>query len=158
VELDHLEVRAESEELGAAAEARGPDPGAFAQLLERGSLADVGIAGRLPRRDPGDLEPLRKLAREVLGRVHPEVDLAVEQRPLDLADEASLVPSRLMKARGLDRHDRGFRQPGLLDRLRDRLGLGERQSAASGAEPDRRTVHSRRPSGCRCAAAAPPGR
>jgi len=39
----------------------------------------------------GDLEALRQLGREVLGRVHGEVDLTSQQRGLDRVDPAPLV-------------------------------------------------------------------
>ena len=44
-ELDHLQVRSPSEDLGPAAQARGADPGARGTLAQRGDVADVGVPG-----------------------------------------------------------------------------------------------------------------
>ncbi len=94
MQLNHLEVGTEGKELGATPEARGADSSAIGQLIQRAGTADIGVGRRLRRRNPGDLEPLGQLARKVLGRVHPEIDLSVQERPLDLADEAGLVVMR----------------------------------------------------------------
>ena len=60
-----------------------------------------------------------------------EVDVAVEERVLDLAHESRLVAAALAAIpRGLDRDDLG-----IADRVGDELGLGERERAAASAEP-----------------------
>ncbi len=47
----------------------------------------------LPRRHRGQHQPLGQLRRQVLGRVDPDLRLAIEQRPLDPPHEPRLVPS-----------------------------------------------------------------
>jgi len=62
--------------------------------------------------------------------VHPDIDLAVEQRPLDLADEPCFVTAPGGPVLGLDRDDLGSAQ-GLGDQLR----LRQREGAAARPEP-----------------------
>ena len=51
------------------------------------------------RRDRGDRSALSQLARDVLGRVHRDVDLAGEQRPLERGGPARLVVERARRGR-----------------------------------------------------------
>ena len=153
-ELDDLEVGAEREELGAAADARGPDAGALGDLGDRVAGADPDVGGVLARRDADEAEALGQLAGQVLGAVDGEVDLAVEQRPLDLADEARLVvgvaaadgPPSSPEVRIDD-------ELGVADRVGDRARLRQRQGAAAGADPQTAQGLSPRP-GRRAGAAA----
>jgi len=69
VELHDLQVGPQREQLRAAAQARGSDPGAVANLGERGSLADPDVGRVLAGGDADDREPVRDLPRDVLGAV-----------------------------------------------------------------------------------------
>ncbi len=70
--------------------------GCWSRPAPRGQLGQRRARRRSRRADlrAGDrdeLEPVGQLGRDVLGRVHGDVDLAVEQRPLELGDPARLV-------------------------------------------------------------------
>ncbi len=113
VQLLHPQVGAGGEQLGAAAQAGGADPGALGHVVERGAGADPGVARVLARRHGGDRKPLGHLARQVLGRVDADLGLARQQRPLDAAHEARLV-ARLAVGGDLDQLGarRAARRPG----------------------------------------------
>ncbi len=136
-ELEDLEVAPQRPELRGAAQRARPDPGAVGEVREPGRAAQrVPRVG--PRRHRGDDDPVRELRGDVLGRVHGEVDVAAEQRRVDLAHPALLVAAGAVAvARRRDRHDLGTAERG-----GDLAGLRERERAAAGPEP-----HARRFSG-----------
>ncbi len=101
VQLLDPQVGARRQQLGAAAQAGGADPRALGRVVERAAGADPDVGRVLARRHRGDLQPLRHLARQVLGRVDADLGLAGQQRPLDPAHEARLV-ARLAVGGGLD--------------------------------------------------------
>ena len=94
-------------------------------VVERGVLeADEGVARILALEDGGDGEALRQDRRHVLHRMHGEVDVAGEQRLLQLLGEQPL-------AAGLDQRPVGDPVAGRLDD--DQLAL-LRRKAVRGAE------------------------
>ena len=125
----HLEVRPHGEQLRAAAQRARPDPRALAHRRQR-VLADEHVERLGPPRRRGDHRAGRQLARDVLGRVDREVDLAGQQRGLQRPDPARLVAARAVDVAGgrdLDQLDVAAEQP------RDLTGLRQRQRAAAGA-------------------------
>ncbi|MEX2107212.1 MAG: hypothetical protein WD810_09975 [Solirubrobacterales bacterium] len=110
VQLLDPQVRARRQQLGAAAQARGADPGPLGHVLERPAGPDPDVGRVLARRHRGDLQALRHLSRQVLGGVDAEVGLTGQQRPLDPVHEARLVP--------------GLAVGGHLDQLRPANQLG----------------------------------
>ena len=84
-----------------------PDDRALGQLVERAGAAErVARVGALGHAH--DREPVGQLGGHVLGRVHGEVDLAGQQRLLDLLHEARLVGQALG---GQTRSRAGARRP-----------------------------------------------
>jgi len=84
---------------------------------------------------------------DVLGRVDRDVDVAAQERGVDLADPALLVAvGAVAVAGGGDRHDLGA------ERVGDLAGLRERERAAAGSEPHARRL-SGRTSACGASAA-----
>ena len=128
VQLLDAQVRPRGEQLGAAAQAGGADPGALGHVVERGAGADPGVGRVLARRHRGDRQALGHLGRQVLGRVDADLGLAAQQRPLDPAHEARLV-ARLAVGGDLD-------QLGAAEQLGDlpRLSQGERAAAGGDAQ------------------------
>ena len=104
----------------------------------RSAAIDGGAAERVARvgarRCAGDLEPRCELRRQVLGRVHGEVDRPVGERRLDRVDPAPLVGALAAVAAGAQ-HDRLHRDR---DRGGDQRRLTERERAATGAQPQGR--------------------
>ena len=98
-----LDVVAQRADLGRAAQAAGARRAPRRQRRERRCAADrVARIGPLGNRH--ELEALGKLGRNILGRMHRHVDLAVEQRAFELRDPARLVARsrRAAVARGGD--------------------------------------------------------
>ena len=79
------------EELGAAAQAGGADPGALGTSSSEAPAPIQASAGVLARGHRADRQPVGQLGRKILGRVHADLGLAREQRPLDPAHETGLV-------------------------------------------------------------------
>jgi hypothetical protein len=82
-----------------------------------------------------------------------EIDLAVEQRPLDLADEARLVVRIRVRGTALVAGRADDDELGVADRRGDRARLRQRQGAAAGADPQPAQGLSLRPGRCAGAAA-----
>ena len=107
-----------------------PTRGALGDVGERAASPTKASAGSSRAGTPAISSPSGRPVGQVLRGVDAEVDLAVEQRALDLAHEARLVAAALAPvARGLDRDDLG-----VAERVGDELRLGERQRAAASAE------------------------
>jgi hypothetical protein len=111
-------------------------------LRQRQAVAgDQGVAGVRARRHRGDGQAVRGRGREVLVRVDREVDLLGEQRVAQRGDEdahAEALHGRAGPVAGrgdLDQLD--VVAGGGAQRVGDSPGLGERQGAAPGAEPQR---------------------
>ena len=78
---DDLEAEAERAQLRGPARRAGADPRPGRQLAQRQPVAgDEHVAGVLARRHGGEHEPRRRRGRQVLERVHGQVDLAAQQR------------------------------------------------------------------------------
>src|SRR5206468_847585 len=101
--FDHVEIGPASQDLRLPAQARRTDASTLRHFAPGTDAPDVGVAWVLALQDTGDLEALGKIGGKVLGGVHPQVDLALEQRALDLLDEARLVAD--CSVGGLDGHD-----------------------------------------------------
>jgi hypothetical protein len=134
-QLDDVEIGADGEKLRAAADARGSDPRSLGNLGDRLARPDPDVGRVRTRRDAGEREAVGQFARQVLGAVDGEVDVAVEKRPLDLADESRLVvaPRRgrpALVAGGADDDELGAVESG-----GDRARLRQREGAAAGADP-----------------------
>ena len=143
VAADRLDPQAEAErgELRGAARGAGADDRAGGQLAEGEAVAgDERVAGVLAHRDRGDDQAGLGRDRQVLERVHREVDLAALQGVPDGGGEDAGA------ADGGQRRGRGVTEGGDLDQLDlvaerpqlvgDPPGLGGREGAAAGAEPD----------------------
>ena len=138
-QLDHLEVVAQRRAAGRARRrllvptrrARRP------ASASDGGAADARRAASARARDADQLEAVGQLGRDVLGRVHGEVDAPVQQRPLELAR-----PSATCRRRAAPRSP----QRGDLDDL-DRRARGARPPSAPAPAPARCRA-------CRCASAA----
>src|SRR2546428_679496 len=92
-ERHDLEVGTEVAELRDAPQARGPDPAAGRELGDRDDAVQTGHQrfGRIgPGRHGAQREPIRQARRQVLERVHGDVDAAREQRLLDFPGEEPL--------------------------------------------------------------------
>src|SRR5947209_8178745 len=88
-----LEVGTEVAELRDAPQARSPDPAAGRELGDRDDAVQAGHQrfGPIgPGRDGAQREPIRQPPRQVLERVHGDVDAAREQRLLDFLGEEPL--------------------------------------------------------------------
>ncbi len=96
-----LDVRAQGSELDGAAGAAGADAGAPAQLRERAAApGDERIAHVGALRHGRERQALGQQRRQVLQRVHGDVDLAREQRALDrLCEDAKTSDLRQRRAR-----------------------------------------------------------
>ena len=146
-ELDHREVRAAVAKLRPPPQAGGADDRAGRKVGERAAVeGDEGVAHVLARQVAGDREAVRLERRHVLHRMHGDVDLAGEQRVLDLAREQALAadlrqrPVEHPVAGGLDHDDLegGLGQVVRGHQARARLArLGERQRAAARADAQR---------------------
>ena len=143
VAADRLDAQAEAErgELRGAARGAGADDRAGGQLTEGEPVAgDERVAGVLAHRDRRDDQAGLGCDRQVLERVHREVDLAALQGVPDGGGEDAGA------ADGGQRRGRGVAEGGDLDQLDlvaerpqlvgDPPGLGGREGAAAGAEPD----------------------
>jgi hypothetical protein len=94
----------------------------------------------LAGKDAGDPESQRKDRRHVLAAVDRQIDLAVQQRVLDLFHEEALS-TRLGQGRFLkpvsgclDDHDLACRSAGFSQKPRNGVGLVERELTAARAE------------------------
>ena len=102
-----------------------------------------GVGGVAPDAERGEAQAGRRLAREVLGRVHGGVGAAVEHCLLHLLDEDALAADRVQRNRllavpaRLDEHQ--LRRPpgGRRDGVGDDLRLSPRLRAAPSGEPER---------------------
>lgn len=145
-ELDQLEVGSERQELRAPAQARRSHACSAGNLGQRRAPPEPGVSGILAHRHADDLEARGQLTGNVLGAVDGELDLAGEQRPLDLADESGLVVEGggsggargALVARRADRDELG-----VADRLGDRSRLRQGERAAASTDPQ---AQSERPS------------
>ena len=73
----NCEIGPQREQLGAAARAGGADAAVLRQSVQRPKrLADEGVAGIGARRNSGEGEAGVKLGRQVLERMHREIDAA----------------------------------------------------------------------------------
>ena len=143
-QLDDLEILARGAQLSGAAQAARPHAGARGQRSQRRGAADR-VAGIGPGRDGHELKALGQLGGHVLARVHGEVDLAGEQRALELGDPARLVAAAAAAvAGGRDRDQLGV----LAEPLGHPARLRERQRAPACADAHQR----------RCARASALGR
>src|SRR6185436_11925436 len=89
---DDREVGPHGLELHAAAERRGSNAGARRELREaRAGARNERVARVLPLGKAAEPQARHELARNVLGGVHREIGLTVEQALLDLFDEETLA-------------------------------------------------------------------
>ena len=133
-----LEVGPDREQLRAPAQARRPDASRpVGKAVER-RRADQRVARVLGPRHRGDRESRRQLARDVLGAVHREVDLAARAaRPRSPSRSGTCRRSRRRdRPDGRDRHQLG-RPCRARSASATALRLGERQRAAARADPQR---------------------
>jgi hypothetical protein len=134
-QLDDVEVGTDGEQLRAAADARGSDPRPFGNLGDRPARPDPDVGGVRTRRDAGEREALGQLTRQVLGAVDGEVDVTVEKRPLDLADEPRLVVAPCRGRTALVAGGADDDELGAVESRGDRSRLRQREGAATGADP-----------------------
>jgi hypothetical protein len=91
-------------------------------------------------KDAGDCESQRKDRRHVLAAVDRQIDLAVQQRVLDLLDEEALSTGLGQRSflkpvsRRLDDHDLARGSAGFCHEPRDGVSLVERELTAARAE------------------------
>jgi hypothetical protein len=142
LEVEVLENGAQD---GLAPEARRADDGVEAELFDRrGGAADVRIGGLLALEERGELEAIGQFGGDVLEAVDGEVDLAGEERALDLLDEEPLAGGAeggrgLYAVAGGADGDGDELEAGLerLEFRDDETGLREGERAATSADPDR---------------------
>ena len=128
-----------------AAQRRGADHRAARQLGEVARLAaDEDVARVLARQKRREHQPVRQEGRHVLGRMHREVDAALEQRLLDLLGEQALAAGLGQRpvldpvaggADHLDLDPRRIEAMRLRQRVAHHAGLRQRQRAAARADP-----------------------
>jgi hypothetical protein len=131
-----------------------PDARAGGQLAEHHAVPrDECVPGVLAGRYGSDDEPLRVGRRQVLERVHGEVDLARVQRVAErchedsgAADLRECSTGRVAVRRDLDELDGA--SAGCGEGVRDQARLGHRERAPAGADPQRRG-HVASPAGLR---------
>ena len=141
-QLDQLEVGPQRQQLGAAAQARGPDAGALGDLLERAAAPTKASRGSSRAGTPAISSPSGSSVGRSLAECTARSTSPVQQRLLDLAHEARLVAAGEPASRS---------SPEVLigtssappSAVGDQLGLGERQGAAARAEPQRPPAHAR---------------
>ena len=133
-------------DLRLAPQRRGGHHRALRQFAEaRGAAADEGVAHILARQEARHREAGRQLGRHVLHGMHGDVDLARQQRLLDLLGEKALAagvgerPVLDAVAGGLDGANLERMPPGAVRRLQPllhfaRLGQGQRRAARADAD------------------------
>ena len=142
------QVGPEPQRLRLAAERGGAEARAMRQALDRvGDGGDQRVAHVLARQEARERDPVRDEGRQILGRVDGGVDLAREQRDVDLLGEQALAAG-LGERPVLDRVAARADDPQLdvllrpAVRLREPapglVGLSERQRRAAGAKDEKR--------------------
>ena len=134
------DIGPQAEDLRPAPQRAGADTRSLRQGLQGG--AAEAIARILARRHRGEGQAVMQGRRQILQRMHDEVDLAIDELLLVLdgedADHAELMEFRLAVLVG-DRRDLAQRELGLreprLDQAHDMVGLSHRQRAAARANP-----------------------
>ena len=150
-EDDDVEVRPKAADERLAAQ-RGRADGRALRQVEKAlcRAADEGVADILARQEGREVQALRQLRRHVLGGVHGKVQRAGGKLRLDLLGEQALAADQRQRAVGdavaggreHDDLEHVFRQAVRRHQARTGLvGLGERQRAATGADPERFCLH-----------------
>ena len=138
-----LQAQAEGGELADPTRRTGAEPAADGQLAEGEAVAgDDHVARVLAQRHGGQRDAVGGRGRQVLERVDGEVDVAVEERVAQGADEdpgAAQLGERggAAVALGRDLDELDLAAEVRLDQLGDEPGLGGGQGGGAGAEAER---------------------
>ena len=146
----HVQTEAEGVQLRDPARRAGADPAAGRELAEGEPVAgDDDVARVLARRYGGERDPVGGGGRQVLERVHGDVDLAAQQRVAQGADEdagagrrrsASGVPAAWLRSPSVVTSTSSASRPSRSrTSVGDQAGLGGGEQGGAGADADRRS-------------------